>query len=196
MATTQKRQPPDAPGPEFRLVVRGHARSGYLQLSEVIRVPVEKRHIRLLLAMNDALRTDKDVREEADRGWVRHAQIAELWPENDLDYTPDIKSLRCYKSQICGRVRAAASAHPGRCVPQVFLQSRAGFRLARGLSVLDLSRRRPRRKRRPPAPPAQTIRKPSRQSNAAAKNRHACAHKPPPETGRAEHAPTSASRSA
>ena len=104
------------------------------------------RHVRVLLALDDALGADEDVAEGA-RGWLNDELIAEAYTRGDpFMFPPTRTSIALYRSQINKRIREATPS--GHDPPKLLLSERCvGVRLVQKLDIVDLSQRRKSRLR-------------------------------------------------
>ena len=111
-----------------------------LQDDLTIAVRLYGRHVRILLALNEALQLDKDL-DEAVRGWMTKEQLAEAYGCGDpLMLPPTPEAIAAYRSQINKLVRQETPV--GLAPPGLFDSQRCvGIRLAQEITVIDLSQR-------------------------------------------------------
>lgn len=136
--------PEDDPPPP-RLIILGRDGLGLLKLplagGSTITVRLHGRHVRVLLALDDALNADEDL-DEAARGWLNDELLAEAYTRSDpLMIPPSPETITAYRAQINGRIRQATP--PGHKPPKLLMSERCvGVRLVRRIVVVDLPQRR------------------------------------------------------
>lgn len=114
-----------------------------LQLGDgqTITVAINGRHIRVLLALQDAHEAEQDL-AAAERGWLNDQLLAEAYMRGDRAMLPpEPATIAGYRAQINHRIRQATPA--GQDAPKLFRWQRCvGVRLVEKLDIDDLSRRR------------------------------------------------------
>ncbi|MDP6545004.1 MAG: hypothetical protein QGH60_13525 [Phycisphaerae bacterium] len=126
--------------PKIKLTMLDRKSFGILELTFLtvtIKVRLQNRHVKILLALNDALHDDEGVNEEF-LGFRKNKEIALAGAQAKFDYTPSILTVAAYRAQIHNAIRRAAPA--GFQVPPLFETVRSGgVRLTGRIKVIDLS---------------------------------------------------------
>ena len=135
----------DEPRPKITLVVYDRDSFGLLKLELsgiTIKLRLECRHCRVLLALESALRADADLDEEF-RGLRTNEQIADACARGQghpFAYTPGPNAIAAYRAQIHHLIRKATPE--GFKAPRLIETVRAvGVRLIDNIKIVDLSAR-------------------------------------------------------
>ena len=77
--------------------------------NKIIRIHLKRRHIKVLLILNQALQVEKDGEiDEASWVWLTDKQIAEAYASDDpLAFPPNPSAITSYRSQINGLIKKA-----------------------------------------------------------------------------------------
>ena len=108
---------------------------------QLVKVLLDGRQTKVLLALNDALQVDGDLDEEI-RGWMTDSQIAEAVARKDEHFiATSAQTVAAYRSQISRLIRDATP--PGHSPPVLLVtKRRLGVRLAQEIVVDHLDGRR------------------------------------------------------
>lgn len=108
---------------------------------QLVKVLLDGRQTKVLLALNDALQVDGDLDEEI-RGWMTDSQIAEAVARQDEHFiATSAQTVAAYRSQINRLIMDATP--PGHSPPVLLVtKRRLGVRLAQEIVVDHLDRRR------------------------------------------------------
>jgi len=137
----------DESRPRITLVRHDRDSFGILKLEwpgVTIKLRLECRHCRVLIALEFALRADAELDEEF-RGLRTNEQIANAYAQgqdNRLAYTPGPQAIAAYRAQIQRSIRKAMPE--GIKAPRLIETVRtAGVRLIDNIEIIDLSARHP-----------------------------------------------------
>ena len=133
--------------PKITLVIHDRDSFGLLKLEwpgVTIKLRLECRHCRVLIALEFALSADADIDEEF-RGLRTNVQIGDAYARgqgNRFAYTPGPNAIAAYRAQIQRSIQKAMPA--GIKAPRLIETVRtAGVRLIDHIEIVDLSARRP-----------------------------------------------------
>ncbi|MDP6542418.1 MAG: hypothetical protein QGH60_00420 [Phycisphaerae bacterium] len=135
----------DKPRPKVTLLVHDRDSFGLLKLQwpdVTIKLRLECRHCRVLLALEAAMRADAEL-DDAFRGLRTNSQVADAYAQGQGDpyaYTPGPKAIAAYRAQIHRLIRSVMPE--GLKAPRLIETVRtAGVRLMHNIEIVDLSAR-------------------------------------------------------